>query len=437
MLRSVYFWIFVGLVGFILTMFEVHVFSWKDTRNVERVVLVPRSPKQSTDVPPFPESLDQNQQLEHSRDVWGLGNYLVKLTKKLFSKENGTENQTASNTRQYPQTHRVSKETMGPEADEPLSAPALPENTAPQESSRSTSIGTNVTTDSVNGAAPFLPKPIQKDDRNPLRLVEFPDALLVASFNIDPWNEEDMKQPKLLQELISVMAQFDFIAVQGFKTNNMAMLEDLAQKLSAAANRKYDFVAATGKMQTTPNDPVQAFFYDTTKVETDPNTVCCIGKYRQPFAFPPLVAKFRAKKAPAEQAFTFYAVNLDLYPLKEAQEFAHLPEIIQTVHQMQPTGTPKEDDFLFFGHFGPNPEVLQKAQKDFCSKMKWSNSEPTNTWRTYMTVSENILFCAKETSECTDGCGGIWRLDKHFKRDDGIPFDFHPVWLKLSIYEGP
>ena len=104
---------------------------------------------------------------------------------------------------------------------------------------------------------------------------------------------------------------------------------------------------------------------------------------------------------------------------------------------MQPTGSPKEDDFLFFGHFGPNPEVLQKAQKDFCSKMKWSNSEPTNTWRTYMTVSENILFCAKETSECTDGCGGIWRLDKHFKRDDGIPFDFHPVWLKLSIYEGP
>ncbi|MDO4583186.1 MAG: hypothetical protein Q4D62_03685 [Planctomycetia bacterium] len=425
-----------GILYLVFTNCQFDVFTWKDSNNLERIVITPKNPQQPSDHAIYPEALETDSRLQHQKGPVGLGSYTFKNAVKMIpSNKEPQEEQTASRGR-YPRTHSVGS----PEKEEPLATPELQGEKATPEKQT----GTNVSAmDQVREAYG------QKEEKKPdvpeeesyagivsPRVCESPEEILIGSFNIDPWDQEDMLYPQLLDELLVTLAQFDLVAVQGIKTDQVAMLEDLARRLSRRAGRKFHYVAAVARLQNTPNDPVPVFFYDTTTMEVDSRTVFYAGKPGKPFVFPPLVAKFRTKKTAPEKAFTFLAVNMNLFPTYEAYEMEYLPDVVRVVQENTMENGKMEDDILFLGHIGIDPDKIHIRNRSFHENLSWAVvGLATNTWGKYRLTAENIFFLTQATSEFA-GAGGVWDLREQFQRKSQIPFDQTPVWAKFSIYEG-
>ncbi|MDO4576364.1 MAG: hypothetical protein Q4D98_14245 [Planctomycetia bacterium] len=422
----------VAALYFLFTTCQFDVFTWKDSNNLERIVITPKNPQQQSGVPVVPGGLESDARLEHTKGPVGLGTYGVRSAIKMIPSEKKPQGGETADRVRYPRTHTVSKETS-------LQAPEM-----------AVESGTRPAKPQVGSAAPDpirsayrKPKPVEDYSGIPSpRIFESSDEILLGSFNIDPWDRDDMLEPKLLDDLLVVLAQFDVVAVQGIYTNQIAFLEDLCDKLSRKAGRRFQFSAAVAYLQPTPNDPVPIFLYDTTTMEVDPRSICYIGRssgtgnQRPSIAFPPLITKFRTRKTSQERAFTFIAVNLNLSPTYEAFELEYLPDIIQTARKVCAVDGKNEDDIVFFGHVGIDPDKIHIKSMSDNNPLTWAVTDlPTNTWGKYRLISENIFFLSNATTEYT-GAGGVWNLRRQYRRNKGIPFDQHPVWAKFSIYEG-
>lgn len=426
-----------GILYLVFTTCQFDVFTWKDSNNLERIVITPKNPKQTSDHAPFPALMENDSRLQHQKGPWGLGNYTIQNAIKMIpSNKEASDEQTASRSR-YPRTHSVGSPTK----EETLTSPELQEG---GEASVQGRTGGNVSVmeqirEAYQGNAEKTPEVPEEESYAGVvspRICESPEEILLGSFNIDPWDQEDMLYPKLVDELLVTLAQFDLVAVQGIKTNQVALLDDLAKRLSRRAGRKFHYAAAVARLQVTPNDPVPVFFYDTTTMEVDTRSVFYAGKPGKPFMFPPLVAKFRTKKTSPEKAFTFLAINMNLFPTYEAYELEYLPDVVRAAQENTMENGKMEDDIIFMGHIGMDPDKVQIQNQSFHQNLTWSVVDlATNTWGKYRLTAENIFFLTQPLSEYA-GSGGIWNLRRQFDRESQIPFDQTPVWAKFSIYEG-
>lgn len=436
--------IILGVIGYaIFSTCNVNIITWKDSDNLERIVITPKNSPQKSEIPPIPPNvIEQDNRLEKGEGPIAVGAYAVKSVMKMIPKDKKDSKEGAvSHQSAYPRKYSVGKFP-----EEEIAPPSLPEKLAGSVFPASDPKTAQISEASVSGAIgtslekmPSVPDMEDHDYSNPKvkRQKSYDDQILVASFNVDPWWEEDSRNSlELAEELASILVQFDLVAVQGFRIDSTRFLDDLvAHMAELSAGKKFHYVAAEhGGLRVSPNDPVLIFVYDTTTMEVDPRTISYLGKPNAPYKYRPLAAIFRTRKTSIDKAFTFVAVNVFLGTQRETKEFSQLSAIMDAARNIKATpDSPSEDDVLVFGHFGIEP--AEPLPSHFPKTFAWSVfGRDTNAWGTFHSTTENICYLKDATIEAD--VGGVWNLRSFFQRKQGIPFDYHPVWLRLSIYEG-
>ncbi|MBE6427244.1 MAG: hypothetical protein E7028_01440 [Planctomycetaceae bacterium] len=422
------FLILAGGVLFLFSLVQVDVFTWKDSNKLERLVITTRSESERTDYPAFPEEMSKDDRLQHQEGLVGLSNLGISKIKKCFPPKEGEGDETnpSQHANVHDRPHQVSKPS-GPQ--EPLEAPSVPESQSVRENN---SIGTSAAIDTMR-------RDLQPDltIRKIHRIFEHPKEILTASFSVEPLRPQHLNHEQFFDELLTVLAQFDLVGIQGIYAPNPQMLRKITENLSIRTGREYAYTAIFPNQNPSMNRPVPVFLYDRNVLEVDPSSVQLVGQVNLPFAFPPLAAKYRVKKVPADRAFTFIAVNMQIFPEDQMREVQEIPRVIAKLKE-QPARNQfdREDDVIIFGHFGVEPRNTVIGDSRFNQTLIWANPEfPTNTFGKFSFVSENILFQANPLAEYGN-MSGIWDLKRQFKKMEQIPFDHHPVWARFSCFEG-
>ena len=149
------------------------------------------------------------------------------------------------------------------------------------------------------------------------------------------------------------------------------------------------------------------------------------------FEHEPLVAWFRARNAPPNEAFTFTLANIQLNAQQPDQEIAYLGELFRAI-RLDGRG---EDDIILAGDFQSSDRQLKKLQSAN-SLNSAIVGQATNT-RHDMQL-DNLVFSPKATVEFT-GESGVFDFMKRFNMtlEKALRISNRlPVWAEFSVLEG-
>lgn len=147
----------------------------------------------------------------------------------------------------------------------------------------------------------------------------------VAAFNLDGLDDNRLANPKVCEALVRILSRFDVAALQNIHSANCGVLMRLKDQINATG-RAYDFV--TCPAQDKDADAIcNAMLFDATTVEVDHASVHSISVPPGTFRARPLVAEFRVRGPPANEAFTFALVNVLVDPPGSLQDLNVLADI--------------------------------------------------------------------------------------------------------------
>jgi deoxyribonuclease-1-like protein len=255
------------------------------------------------------------------------------------------------------------------------------------------------------------------------------DVLRIATFNIQVFGQSKLDKPHVMEILAQIARQFDIIAIQEVRSRQ----QDVLPRFVALINQggyQYDYAIGPPLGRTVSTEQY-AFVFDTTRVEIDRTAVYTVADPADRLHREPMVAAFRARGPPPEQAFTFTLVNIHTDPDEVPQELAALADAyLAVLHDGR-----GEDDIIVLGDFNAAPEQFGPLLR--LPYLSWVVSDtPTNTARTK--TYDNIVFHREATREFT-GRGGVFDFREHFQltREQALEISDHfPVWAEFSQYEG-
>ncbi len=150
------------------------------------------------------------------------------------------------------------------------------------------------------------------------------------------------------------------------------------------------------------------------------------------FHRPPLVASFRVRGPPPEQAFTFTLIDIHTEP---AEAKAEVKSRWRKSYRAVRNDGRGEDDVILLGDLNADEKKFGMLQQ--IPNMTWIISGvPTNTRRTE--TYDNMLFDRAATIEFT-GRAGVFDLVREFNLTEQQALevsDHFPIWAEFSAYEG-
>jgi deoxyribonuclease-1-like protein len=275
-------------------------------------------------------------------------------------------------------------------------------------------------------------------------------SLKIGSYNIQVFGESKGAKPQVMQALAHLVRMFDVIAIQEIRTQNDYFIDNfLRTYVNQPGLPPYD--RRVGRRLGRTNSTEQyAFLYNTATVEVNPQVVFTMEDPNDLLHREPMVAMFRAKQAPPEQAFTFILMNVHTDPDEAKQELDALAQAYTAVQRM-PIGGSTEDDIILLGDLNTNvpakPSYMIGASgrplqpRDFGLLGELPGiypliqTEPTNTAQSK--IHDNIVINRYATSEFT-GQAGVVDLVRQFNTTiefAGELSDHLPVWGEFSLYE--
>ncbi len=265
-------------------------------------------------------------------------------------------------------------------------------------------------------------------------LVRDGQTIRIATFNIQVFGQSKLRKPKVMKILAQVIRRFDVVAIQEIRSKRQDVLPRLLEYVNADGSR-YDY-AIGPRLGRTSSAEQYAFVFNTATVQIDRTTVQTVVDRGDRLHREPLVALFRARGPPPEQAFTFLLVNIHTDPDEVPQELKALAAVYQAVRRTpHPVSKQLEDDVILLGDLNTDAEHLGPlGQLPYL--VAAITQEPTNTRRTKQ--YDNILFHREATSEFT-GRAGVLDLQKEFglSLQEALRVSDHlPVWAEFTIYEG-
>lgn len=201
-------------------------------------------------------------------------------------------------------------------------------------------------------------------------------------------------------------------------------------KLINAEGAKYDSVVGP-RLGRTNSKEQYVFLFNTARIEVDRQTAYTVSDPKDLLHREPLVATFRVRGIPANQAFSFKLVNIHTDPDETVQELNALGDVFV---QVQHDGS-GEDDVIVLGDLNVDERHLGKLGT--LSGIKWAIAgQPTNTRqsKTY----DNMVFDGRATSEY-QGYSGVLNLIREYNLTEPEALevsDHMPIWAKFSAYEG-
>lgn len=255
------------------------------------------------------------------------------------------------------------------------------------------------------------------------------ESIRIATWNIQVFGQSKLAQPGVMEIIVDVARRFDVLAIQEVRSKQQDVLPRLVEMINADGSH-YDYVIGE-RLGRTSSKEQYAYVYDAASVEVDRATLYTIGDPNDQLHREPLVASFRVRGPPVEQAFTFTLVNIHTDPDEVKYEVDALDDVMRAVRD----DGRGEDDILMLGDLNADERSLGELGRlpDLAAVVV---GEPTNTRRTK--TYDNILYFQRATTEFT-GYRGVLDLEREYQLtlDQALEVSDHlPVWAAFSIYEG-
>ena len=197
-----------------------------------------------------------------------------------------------------------------------------------------------------------------------------------------------------------------------------------------ATGRHYDFVSGP-KLGRGDHAEQYAIVFDTASIEVDRSVLYTVQDPDDLLLREPLVAWFRVRGPPANQAFTFTLVDVRTDAAATGSE---LDALAGVYHAVRDDGR-DEDDVILLGDLNADDRHLGRLG-EVSQLVPVISAFPTNTRGDRQ--QDNILFSKAATIEFT-GRAGVFDLIRQFNltTEDALGISDHmPVWAEFSIYEG-
>ncbi len=253
-------------------------------------------------------------------------------------------------------------------------------------------------------------------------------SIRIASFKLPAIGTALLNKPHVVQMLVSILRQYDVVALQGIESNRDDILPLLIDKLNQSGGT-FDYLIGPRVGRVAPHEQF-AFVFDTSRLETDRYQLYSVDDPEDLMNHEPLVAWFRCTGLPQSEAFTFSLINVSIDPQTADAERAMLPGLIEAV---QRDGR-NEDDWILLGDFaGGNAQLalLESIGARFAI-----SDIPTNIAGTQML--DTLIFSGRSTTEFTGRAGAFDFLRKHnLSLEQAREVSEHmPVWAEFSSLEG-
>jgi deoxyribonuclease-1-like protein len=255
-----------------------------------------------------------------------------------------------------------------------------------------------------------------------------PDAILMASFNIQVFGESKLAKPHVVDVLVRVVRGFDLVAIQEVRAKSDQIIPSFVQAVNADGSR-YQYVIGPRLGRTTSKEQY-TFLYDTDRIEIDTRSAGTMLDPADRLHRPPLYARFRARTHPPEAGFTFWMIDSHTDPDEVPTEVDALADVFAVMRQ----ALPGEDDVILLGDLNASPDQFGRLAS--MPNVAWAVSGTTTNTRRSKTY-DNIIFDRTKTAEYT-GRWGVLDLQSTF----GLPLekalqvsDHNPIWAVFSARE--
>ena len=261
-------------------------------------------------------------------------------------------------------------------------------------------------------------------------------SIRVASLMIDS-TDGNLYEPANLM-LADMCRRYDIIALQGAKSvgANSAMslveqMNSIEANQNAGPRPSYRLLIEQAQPGVGSKPNRLAIVFDEAAVTLDDNRWYQVRDPDDILVHKPMVAWFRARGVPTDQAFTFSLANVQLDSRRPDRELRYISELFRAVRD----DGRGEDDVIIAGNFSSGDRGLAPIQQE--SGLTWVISgTPTNTNRTAQ--FDNIVFNPAATVEFTQR-GGVFDFMKHYnlRLADAQRISTHlPVWAEFNLQEG-
>jgi len=188
--------------------------------------------------------------------------------------------------------------------------------------------------------------------RSPSAATTNGENLRIASWAVNGFGPQQLRDAKSQAIFVSVIRHFDIIALQQVRTSERDFLPTLVSLLNRDG-RTYDYLAgpiqtrnAMGSPGSISGDGEQlVFLFDTSRVVTDRTQLYTVADPENRLTHKPLVAWFRAAQVDPRRAWTFSLVNLRIDLSRARQEVYELPRLFSVIG----ADGRGEDDIIFAG----------------------------------------------------------------------------------------
>jgi deoxyribonuclease-1-like protein len=251
----------------------------------------------------------------------------------------------------------------------------------------------------------------------------------LASFNIQVFGRTKLEKPEVMQVLAETVRKFDLVNIQEVRSTTDDILPRFIDLINSTG-RHYDFVIGP-RLGRTNSKEQYAIVFDTQTLEVDRTSIYTVDDKDDLFQRPPLVASFRVRGPPPDQAFTFTLIDVHTEPDEAEQEINALAQVYRAVRN----DGRGEDDIILMGDLNGDEKKFGVLKQ--IPNISWVISGvPTNTrgTKTY----DNIIFDRAATVEFT-GHGGVFDIMREFNLtlNQALEVSDHfPVWAEFSAYEG-
>jgi deoxyribonuclease-1-like protein len=256
------------------------------------------------------------------------------------------------------------------------------------------------------------------------------ETIRIAAFNIQVFGVTKMGKPHVMDVLAEVMRQFDVIAIQEIRAIDQTLMPRFIDMVNSDGSQ-YDYVIGP-RLGRTSSKEQYAFVYNTRTIHLNRDWVYTIDDPDDRIHREPMVANFRVRGPPPDEAFTFTLINIHTDPDEVPSELEALADVFRAVQQ-DGSG---EDDVILLGDFNTHEHRLGSLAD--IPNIKWAITGMTTNTRASRAY-DNILFDRVATSEYT-GRFGVMNLMREFglTLEEALEVsDHYPVWAEFSVYEAP
>ncbi len=254
-------------------------------------------------------------------------------------------------------------------------------------------------------------------------------AIRIASFNIQVFGDSKASKTYVMQTLAAIIQNFHLVAIQEIRTKDDHFIDNFLRTYVNTNGRMYDKVVGP-RLGRTNSKEQYAFIYDTSAIEVNPNSIYTVNDPDDLLQREPLVAQFRVRGPPPEQAFTFTLIDMHTEPDQAVAECNTLAQVYQAVRR----ASGGEDDIILLGDLNTDDKHLGALSKleGVCPIVR---NTMTNTRQN--AEYDNMLIHAPSTTEFT-GRWGVFNYQKQYNLtlDQALQVSDHfPIWAEFNAYE--